>query len=180
MDIYQHLTQDHDKVKDLLNRLVALNGSSYERGELIDQIRDALIPHSRAEEAVFYNSLRASNAGKDIVMHGYQEHMEAEMQLRMLQLRDKLDAAWKETAHKLRNALLHHIQEEEGKIFSVARQVFTPDEALMMGNAFEKLKPQVQQEGFMKTTLDLVMNLMPPRFASALRSRDWENHASHS
>ena len=35
--------------------------------------------------------------------------------------------------------------------------------------AFEKLKGEVQKQGFMKTTLDLIANMMPPRFATSIR-----------
>jgi len=137
---------------------------------LIKQIRDEIVPHSRAEESVFYNSLRALDAAKDIVMHGYQEHMEAEALLRTLQMKDKIDLDWRETAKKLKKAIEQHIEEEEGKIFNVARQLFTREEAYMMAEAFEQLKPEVKTEGFLQTTIELVSNLMPPRFASSLRS----------
>jgi hemerythrin-like domain-containing protein len=158
MLIYEELKKDHEKVKS----------------QLIKAIRDELIPHARAEEAVFYNTLRSIDSAKDIVMHGYQEHLEAETQLRMLQLRDKIDVEWKETAQKLKSAVEHHIQEEEGKIFNVAKQLFTNDEAVMMGDAFTKLKPDIKEEGFLSTTLDMVVNMMPPRFSKVFRTNNLE------
>lgn len=171
MLIYDALRKDHDTVRQLLNELVMLSENDEQRRHgLIDQIRDEIVPHARAEESVFYNSLRAIDAAKDVVMHGYQEHMEAETLLRTLQVKDKIDADWKATAQKLKKAIEHHIQEEEGKIFNVAQQLFTEDEARMMGEAFEQLKPEVREEGFLRTTLDMVANLMPPRFAASLRT----------
>lgn len=175
MLIYDALKKDHDTVKGLLAQLVNLQkGDESRRHDLIEQIRDELIPHSRAEEYVFYNSLRAIDAAKDIVMHGYQEHMEAETMLRMLQVRDTIDLEWKDTALKLKKALEHHIAEEEGRIFSVAKQLFTDVEAQSMAEAFESLKPEVKTEGFMSTTLDLVANLLPTGFASSLRTRGFK------
>ena len=171
MLIYDALKKDHEKVKALMTELCSLEAKDdSRRHQLIETIRDELVPHSRAEESVFYNSLRAIDAAKDIVMHGYGEHMEAESLLRALQVADKIDLAWKETARKLKTALEHHIQEEETKIFSVARQLFTKEEAEMMAEAFEQLKPEVKEEGFLRTTLDMVANLMPPRFAASLRT----------
>lgn len=171
MLIYEALKKDHETVRQLLNELVMLSENDESRRHgLIEQIRDELVPHARAEESVFYNSLRAIDSAKDIVMHGYQEHMEAETLLRTLQVADKIDAGWKQTAQKLKKALEHHIQEEEGKIFTVAQQLFTEEEARMMCEAFEQLKPEVKEEGFLRTTLDMVANLMPPRFAASLRT----------
>lgn len=171
MQIYETLKADHDAVKQLLNELVKLQENEFDMArDLIDQIRDELIPHSRAEESVFYNTLRSLSAANDVIMHGYQEHVEAEMHLRMLQVRERIDAEWMESAQKLKKALEHHISEEEGKVFSVAKQLLSEDEAEMIGEAFERLKPEVKTEGFMKTTMDLIANLMPPRLADAFKT----------
>lgn len=171
MLIYETLKKDHDKVKSLLNELVMLGENDKDRSsQLIEEIKDELVPHSRAEESVFYNSIRAIDSAKDVVLHSFEEHMEAESLLRTLQAMDKINADWKNTAQKLKKAVEHHIQEEEGRVFNVAQQLFTQDEARMMSEAFEKLKPEVREEGFMRQTLDMVANIMPPRFAASLRT----------
>lgn len=170
MEIYELLKTDHDKVKGLLNELLSLSDSDSEgRERLVKEIRDDLIPHSRAEESVFYNSLRTVDSAKEIAMHGYKEHMEAETLLRMLQLEDKTNMSWKGTAQKLKEALEHHIQEEEGLMFEKARNNFSSEEAQMMGAAFEKMKPEIKEEGLMGTTWDMIANLMPPRLSDSFR-----------
>lgn len=170
MDIYQALKNDHDEIKSLLDELVTIREDDDYRFILIEQIRDLLIPHARAEESVFYNSLRAVNADKKVVYHGFQEHLEAETLLRSLQVMDKLNFNWKATAEKLRNSLLHHIEDEETEIFAEARAAFTKDEAESMCDAFEQLKPKVMEEGFMKNTADMIINMMPPRLADRIRN----------
>ena len=168
--IYETLKQDHDKVKALLNQLIALPEDSVEeKSRLLEAIRDDLIPHSRAEEAVLYNSMRLVDESKTLAMHGYREHMEAETLLRTLQLGDKLKLNWKDTARKLKEALEHHIEDEEGEMFETAQNLFTEEEAMVMNDVFLKMKPQVQQEGFMKNTLDMVTNMMPPRLTDAVK-----------
>lgn len=171
MTIYDVLKKDHKKLRTILEQLVELdNNNASSRHYLINQIRDELVPHARAEEAVFYNTLREIDSAKEIIIDSFQEHLEAETQLRMLQVRDKIDAKWKETARALKNAIEHHILEEEGKIFTVARTLFTLEEAEMMGEAFESLKPGIKSEGIMTNTLELVINMMPPRFAPNFRA----------
>lgn len=170
MEIYEALKNDHEQVKELLDELVSLKDDDEYRFVLIEEIRNALIPHARAEESVFYNTLRAVNADKKLVFHGYQEHMEAETLLRALQVMDKMNVGWKATAEKLREAILHHVQEEESEIFSEARQAFTTEEATAMCEAFLQLKPKVEQEGFIKNTMDMVVNMMPPRLADKIRN----------
>ena len=78
MLIYDLLKQDHEKVKGLLSELVNSSDATEEtRVGLINQIRDELVPHARAEEAVLYNSMRAIDMAKDLAWHGYEEHAEA-------------------------------------------------------------------------------------------------------
>lgn len=166
MQIYDVLKADHDTLKQLLDELVGLPEGASFRSDLVQQIRDELIPHARAEEAVFYNPLRA--AGASSVMHSYLEHIQAETHLRALQAKDKMDLDTRTTANRLRDSLMSHIQDEESKIFQEARKYFSAEEAELMAKAFEKLKTEVKPEGILKTTFDLVRNLMPPRFAGTI------------
>jgi hemerythrin superfamily protein len=170
MKIYEALAKDHLEVKELLAELIKLKeGDEETRHDLVADIRDALIPHSRAEESILYNSMRAMQEETGMVMHGYQEHAEAEALLRTLQVADKVDMGWKQTAKMLKEALEHHIEEEEGDIFTAAQELFTADEAEMMGRAFISIKPQIKEESFIKTSGELIMNLLPPRLAQKIR-----------
>ena len=171
MQIYEALIKDHRKLQGLLEKLTqSADATADQRSELIGQIRDELVPHSRAEEAVLYNSLRQIPEAAGTVAHSYGEHMEAEALLRTLQGMDAVGANWATVARKLREGIEHHIAEEENEVFGVAKQVLAKDEAEMMTVAFEKMKPEVKSEGFMKNTLDLVANMMPARFSDSLRN----------
>lgn len=169
MQIYESLKKDHDTVKQLLSQLISLNESeTKQRSVLVAQIRDELIPHSRAEEAVFYNSMRLLDETKSLAMHGYREHLEAETLLRTLQLLDATNLSWKETAYKLKESLEHHIEEEEGEMFAAAQGLFTAEEAVVLDEVFKKMKPEIKEEGLMMNTLEMVKNMMPPRLTDAI------------
>jgi hemerythrin superfamily protein len=177
MQIYDLLKKDHVKVKALMKDLVSLKEKDEpRRHKLISDIRDALIPHSRAEESVLYNSLRTIDSSKSMAMHGYVEHLEAEALLRTLQVAGKIDAGWRETALRLQKALDHHVAEEEGPLFSAAKQLFTDQEAEMMGEVFTEMKPEIKEEGIVGTTIDMLANLMPPRLSSAFKSSSQSAH----
>jgi hemerythrin superfamily protein len=178
MEIYEILKSDHDELKQLLNDLVVLKDNDDYRYVLIEEIRNALVPHSRAEESVLYNTLRAVNADKKMIFHGFQEHLEAETLLRTLQVMDTMNLGWRRVAQKLLAVVSHHIEAEEDEVFSEARKVFTSQEAIAMGEAFNELKPKVMEEGFLKTTADMVINLMPPRLADSIR-KFGQIHKSH-
>jgi len=168
MDIYPLLKNDHEEVISMLDELISLNDDDDYHDVLVEQIAGALIPHSRAEESVFYNTLRAVKENSK-VMHSFAEHAEAEALLRALQVKDRVNMNWKKTAIKLRDALFHHIAEEESTLFEEARACISNTEAESIGEAFKKLKSEIEKEGFVSTSLDMVINLMPPRFIESIR-----------
>ncbi len=170
MTIYEALKKDHVKVGALLDQLVAAAKSDDKtRSSLIQQIRDELIPHARAEEAVFYNSLREISGAKGMAFHGYAEHAEAETILRTLQVTDAMNINWTAAAEKLRDAIKHHVADEENEMIPAAQKLFLDQEAEMMGEAFEKMKPEIKKGSFLETTLDMVANMMPDRLRPAMR-----------
>jgi hemerythrin superfamily protein len=168
MEIYDVLKTDHRHLQTLLEKLVAASKSDNENWkELVNEVADELIPHSRAEEAVLYNSLR--DAGREGIMGSYGEHMMAETLLRSLQAMKAIDANWTTVAMKLKNALDHHIQEEEQETFAEAQATFSNEEATQMAEAFNKMKPVVRDESMLHSTWDMIVNLMPPRLMRSFR-----------
>jgi hemerythrin superfamily protein len=165
MNIYTALKKDHQKIETLLNRLVESSEQGNDEWKsLVDEIRDELIPHSRAEEALFYNPIRETSHGSGTIVHSFAEHALAEAELRTLQAMEVINTNWTTLAKKLRSDLLHHVEEEEGKVFGAARLVFSEEEAEKIGEAFEQLKPMVRSQSFAGQSLDLVKNLLPKRF----------------
>jgi hemerythrin superfamily protein len=172
MNIYKAIKKDHEKVERLLDQLVEASESGNDRWKvLVEKIRDELIPHSRAEEALFYNPIRENEITKDVIMHAYAEHAMAETELRTLQAMELINANWTALAKKLRADLLHHVAEEESKVFMAAKQIFSDEEAEQMGAAFEQLKPFVKNQTWGGTTLDLVTNLLPKRLVDGFRKQ---------
>lgn len=169
MDIYSLLKKDHIAINEIITELIKLDEKDDYRDVLLEQLKVELIPHSRAEETVFYNSIRALGSDKWDVMHSFKDHMEAEALFRTLQLKETTHFSWKDTAIKLKEALDHHIAEEEGQVFTEARKMFSQEEAEMMGTAFLKLKTDVQKQGLVKNSFDAVVNLMPPRFVNKVK-----------
>jgi hemerythrin superfamily protein len=169
MEIYETLKQDHEELKQLLSQLVSISEDDEYRFVLIQAIRVLLVPHSRAEESVFYNTLRAVNSNKSLFRNSFKEHLEAEALLRTLQMVDRLELSWKSSALKLRDILLDHIETEETEIFKVAKKILTSEEAIMINEAFMELKSKVGKQGIVSNTMDMVINMMPPRFVDKIK-----------
>jgi hemerythrin-like domain-containing protein len=165
MNIYEALKKDHDELQSTLDELAAAE-STQSRRTLVEKVRNLLVPHSRAEEAVFYNVLRDHDETKNLVSHAYGEHVKAEALLRGLQVTETIALHWKGGVEKLKKDISHHIAEEEGKIFSAAKRALSDEEAKTIGAAFVKLKPHMGP-GLMASNLELMANLMPARLRNS-------------
>jgi hemerythrin superfamily protein len=161
MDIYEELANDHNKLKPLLGKLVSATENDANTKHLLDQIHNLLIPHSRAEEAVFYNSLKEDREGKELVDHSFAEHMQAEAILRTLQGLDKINVEWTTAAKRLRESILHHIEDEEDRVFPGAKLIIFDKEAVQLAEAFRRAKELAAEQGDLKNSMDLITNMLP-------------------
>src|SRR5690606_15012869 len=139
--------------------------------EILNKIESELIPHARAEEEIFYNTISELNDDNSAVQHSYREHTEAELMLRTLRGLRSVGIDWKKATQKLKENLEHHIEEEETRIFDIAQELFSDDEAEILGDAFVKLKPKYAEQGAFKNSLDAVINMLPNRIGNALRKK---------
>jgi len=147
MDAIAMLKADHDKVKDLLSELE----STTERGvktreELFATIKGELTVHEVIEEEIFYPALKSHPKAADIVLEGYEEHHVVDLLMGELENLDVSDETWGAKALVMKENVEHHIEEEEGEMFSKARQVFDRQELLDLGDRMAERKATAQQE----------------------------------
>ena len=145
MDILTKLKKEHREVQLLLDRLVDTDGTA-ERKSLLKKIKTSLVPHSRAEEKVIYNAVRAlkDKKAQQDGQEGYLEHGLAD---RMLAVMGKASAGSVEfaaAAKVLRELLNHHIREEESAIWSDVKDNFSDEERMAMNRKFEAAKKKVK------------------------------------
>ena len=147
MDAISMLKTDHDKVKGLLTELE----STTERGvktreELFATIKGELTLHEIVEEEIFYPELKAHPKAEDIVLEGYEEHHVVDVLMGELEALDVSDETWGAKAVVMKENIEHHIEEEEGEMFSKARQVFDDSELKDLGQRMEARKQSAGRE----------------------------------
>lgn len=172
MNIYEALQNDHRTFESLVDRLLQESKAGNDQWKAtLDELRRGLIPHAHAEEAVLYNALRELDQSKNVVAHSYLEHAKVETVIRALGAAKTIDANWTSMVEKIREDLRHHIQEEENKVFSGARQVLSEEEASKMGDAFMRLKAEMAKDAdsMIASQMDLIANLLPTRFTGSFR-----------
>lgn len=149
MKIYKVLKNDHRLVKKLLNKLDDTTERSHkERIHLLAELKEALLPHARAEEQVLYEALKKSGLDKadELAFEGFEEHLVADHLILELEGTQTNDKRWGALMSVLKENIEHHIKEEEDGLFSKSRKAFDSDTANFMAENFVVLKGMFLQE----------------------------------
>jgi hemerythrin-like domain-containing protein len=107
-----------------------------------------LTVHEIIEEEIFYPALKEHPKAKEIVLEGYEEHHVVDEIMGELEGLDPTDEAFGPKAKVMAENIEHHIEEEEGEMFTQARQVFDADELAELGERMARRKESAQQELF--------------------------------
>jgi hypothetical protein len=147
VDAITMLKTDHDKVKGLLTELE----STTERGvktrqELFATIKGELTVHEAIEEEIFYPALKSHPKAQDVVLEAYEEHHVVDLLMGELESLDVSDETWGAKAVVMKENIEHHIEEEEGEMFTQARQVFDRQELEDLGEQMAARKTSAQAE----------------------------------
>jgi len=144
MDALELLEEDHQKMKKILEDL----DSTTERGvktreELYTKMKEELQAHEAIEEEIFYPALKEHPMAKEIVLEGYEEHHVVDLISSEIDGLSYDDEAWGAKFSVMKENIEHHIEEEEGEMFTKARQVFDGDELKELGERMELRKKEL-------------------------------------
>jgi hypothetical protein len=147
MDALTLLKNDHDKVKKLLSELESTTERAVKtRSELFATIKGELTIHETIEEEIFYPALMDTAKTREITLEGYEEHHVVDLLMGELEELDVQDESWGAKAKVMKENIEHHIEEEEGEMFTKTRQVFDRDELETLGERMQARKESAAQE----------------------------------
>jgi hemerythrin superfamily protein len=146
VDILDTLKKEHDEVKDLLEDLSDAETPA-QRRTLVQKIKAALVPHTKAEEKVVYDAVIALR-DKDAKVDGHEGYLEHEWAAKTLQRLESIaNAASPEhlaAGKVLKELVEHHIKEEENNVWSDVKNNFSDEDRKKMNVAFEAAKRRVK------------------------------------
>jgi iron-sulfur cluster repair protein YtfE (RIC family) len=145
-DILDTLKKEHDEVKDLLEDLSDAETPA-QRRTLVQKIKAALVPHTKAEEKVVYDAVIALR-DKDAQMDGHEGYLEHEWAAKTLQRLEALTNAaspeHKAAGKVLKELVEHHIAEEERNVWKDVKAHFSDDDRKKMNVSFVAAKRRVK------------------------------------
>lgn len=147
MDAIRLLTDDHQKVKQLLSQYEEVKEDTGRKRAIAEQVIRELMVHERIEEDVFYPAYRsaADKEGKELVAESKEEHHVVDNIMEELQSVDLDDEQFDAKFKVLKENVEHHIEEEEGEMFPDARKILKGqlDE---LGEVMAELKSNLMRE----------------------------------
>jgi hemerythrin-like domain-containing protein len=145
-DILATLKQEHRDVAEMLEKLVE-STSAAERKSLLQSIKNALVPHLRAEEKVVYDAVGALR-GKEPQTHreeGYIEHALGDKLLTQLEKMSNMTSPeFSAGAKVLKELVEHHVEEEEKNIWSDVEDNFSDEDRVAMNKKFLAAKKRAR------------------------------------
>ena len=119
IDAIKLLMNDHDEVEALFKQFMKMKKDGKQKADLIEQICNALTVHAEIEEEIFYPACRdeLGEAGEMMLDEAEVEHASMKNLIEQIQDADPDDEMTSAKVKVLCEYVMHHVKEEEGKIF---------------------------------------------------------------
>jgi hemerythrin HHE cation binding domain-containing protein len=137
-DIVTLIETDHRALEEVFSSIEAADGDVK---PLIEQVRDLLVPHSKAEEQVVYPAIKqiAPDESED-VDDGLEEHHHVEAMLKQVLAEDSDAPGADGIVAAIIGEVRHHVEEEEQLILPKFADKATPQQLDDLGAKFEAAK----------------------------------------
>lgn len=122
MDPIKILMDDHRKFEELFARFEATEDAK-QKGQIGDEIVNALTIHTKVEEELFYPPLHKTDELRDIINESIKEHDVAEMLIADSKKLSSGNEMYEATFTTLKEAVEHHVVEEEEEMFPKAKEL---------------------------------------------------------
>jgi len=142
MDALSLLMKDHDLVKDIFKKIESSEDEA-ERKSLFEQFMDEIAIHERIEEEIFYAALQKLPNARADVMEAFEEHHVVDMIMSEMDVEPN-DEKWDAKFTVMKENVEHHIEEEEGEMFKLARQALESEELEELGERMDAMKKELQ------------------------------------
>jgi hemerythrin superfamily protein len=145
-DAFALLTADHKLVKSLFKEFEALkeDGDDDQKAALVEQICKELKVHAQIEEEIFYPAVREATEAADLMDEADVEHATAKQLIAQLEQSQVGGDHYDATVTVLGEYIDHHVKEEEGEMFSKARQADI--DSALLGEELAIRKAELKEE----------------------------------
>ena len=145
-EIFDRLKQDHDKHRELLDKLMETSGESSQREAMFEELTKELKSHAAAEEQALYSTMLRKPPTTDETRHSVAEHHEIDEALNDLAATDMSSSAWLTKFKDFDHQYRHHINEEENDHFPDFERYLDEEDREHMERVFDRRKDDEMAE----------------------------------
>jgi iron-sulfur cluster repair protein YtfE (RIC family) len=143
MNIFEVLKEDHEKARNLFQKLEKSGRKEVAvLQKLFAQLQEELEVHMEGEERFLYSALEKYEEPREQVLESYEEHQVAKTLMGTFKNLAVDDERWGAKVSVLQEILEHHMQEEEGELFKVARKVLSKGQIEEISLMFQQHKKE--------------------------------------
>ena len=141
MNAFELLKEDHQKVSGIFEKLEPTTERALKtREELFAQLKNELDVHAYLEEQIFYPAIQEADETREITLEAFEEHRVVKRLLTELEAMPVDQEEWGAKLKVLQENVEHHVEEEEGEMFSSARKVLSREQIEQLGAQMEEAK----------------------------------------
>ena len=140
MNAIELLMQDHKEAASMMDQLETADKGDRSARTVFLQLKEALTLHTQAEEQVFYPALKNHEETKDMIPESLEEHQEVDQILAEMSSLSPGDDDFMDKLTELRDAVEHHVEEEENEMFPKAEQILGQNRLQEMGRQMQQVK----------------------------------------
>ncbi|MFL6213940.1 MAG: hemerythrin domain-containing protein [Blastocatellia bacterium] len=134
------LTQDHQEASAMMDRIESANAGDPSVMMTFNQLKEALTLHAEIEEQIFYPALRNNDETEDQIEESFEEHQEVKDLLAEMSGLQGGNDEFISMMSDLRDAVEHHVEEEENELFPQAQQILGDSRLQEMGEQMMQMK----------------------------------------
>jgi iron-sulfur cluster repair protein YtfE (RIC family) len=147
MNALDLLMKDHEAVQGLFAQFERAGKNARKKRMLFDKIKEELQVHTKIEEEIFYPAVAKMGTGQAEadIEHCLEDHEEVDQVLNSLQSLSPDDSDFDERMTDLIEAVLKHIELEQGEVFAEARKGLGDEKIEELGRDMEQLKRSLKR-----------------------------------
>ena len=138
MNVFEHLKQEHDQAKQIMEQLKEKPAKRE-----FQQLSKALEQHMGAEERVVYKAMDKYSELHMHVLESIEEHKVAKRVMGEIGRMEPKDEKWQAKFKVMKEAIEHHIEEEEGSIFPEAQRLMGEQRAEELDTKYEEAEKKL-------------------------------------
>jgi len=145
MDILDLIRKDHRQIANLFSELER-TGNTQKLYGYFNQLYEEISLHTEVEEKIFYPVISNYQNTERLLDEAQKEHNEIKQMLEDIESFSPISEEFKQKLSELKQAIKHHVQEEENEVFTQVQEWMSKAEREQLGNEFEAVKSQQQSE----------------------------------